>query len=92
MDGHEVVDLAVGRLALHDAENPDEVIAALDDKTEAVIREPEVAVEDPEVGRFVAAVAVGSRVISESSVRVRMMPAYPTPVDLRCPICMSVLR
>jgi hypothetical protein len=71
---------------------PDEVLAALDDKTEAVIREPEVAVEDPEVGRFVAAVAVGSRVISESSVRVRMMPAYPTPVDLRCPICMSVLR
>src|SRR5260221_10663337 len=39
-DGHEVVDLAVGRLALHYAEeNPDEVVAALDDKTEAVIRE-----------------------------------------------------
>jgi len=39
--GHEVVDLAVGRLALHYAEaNPDEVVAALDDKTEAVIREP----------------------------------------------------
>ena len=38
-DGHEVVDLAVGRLALHDAEeNPDEVVAALDDKTEAVIQ------------------------------------------------------
>ena len=38
-DGHEVVDLAVGRLALHYAEeNPDEVVAALDDKTEAVIR------------------------------------------------------
>jgi hypothetical protein len=38
-DGHEVVDLAVGRLALHYAEeNPDEVLAALDDKTEAVIR------------------------------------------------------
>jgi hypothetical protein len=37
-DGHEVVDLAVGRLALHYAEeNPDEVVAALDDKTEAVI-------------------------------------------------------
>jgi len=33
-DGHEVVDLAVGRLALHYAEeNPDEVVAALDDKT-----------------------------------------------------------
>jgi hypothetical protein len=41
-DGHEVVDLAVGRLALHYAEeNPDEVLAALDDKTEAVIRELE---------------------------------------------------
>jgi hypothetical protein len=41
-DGHEVVDLAVGRLALHDAEeDPDEVGAALDDKTEAVIRELE---------------------------------------------------
>jgi hypothetical protein len=41
-DGHEVVDLAVGRLALHCAEeNPDEVLAALDDKTEAVIRELE---------------------------------------------------
>ena len=41
-DGHEVVDLAVGRLALHYAEeNPDEVVAALDDKTEAVIRELE---------------------------------------------------
>jgi hypothetical protein len=40
--GHEVVDLAVGRLALHDAEeNPNEVAAALDDKTEAVIRELE---------------------------------------------------
>ena len=39
-DGHEVVDLAVGRLAFHYAEeNPDEVVAALDDKTEAVIRE-----------------------------------------------------
>jgi hypothetical protein len=39
-DGHEVVDLAVGRLALRYAEeNPDEVLAALDDKTEAVIRE-----------------------------------------------------
>ena len=41
-DGHEVVDLAVGRLALHYAEeNPEEVLAALDDKTEAVIRELE---------------------------------------------------
>src|SRR4029434_9621704 len=41
-DGHEVVDLAVGRLALHYAEeNPDEVLAALDDKTEAVCRELE---------------------------------------------------
>ena len=41
-DGHEVVDLAVGRLALHYVEeNPDEVLAALDDKTEAVIRELE---------------------------------------------------
>jgi hypothetical protein len=31
-DGHEVVDLAVGRLALHYAEeNPDEVVAALDE-------------------------------------------------------------
>jgi len=41
-DAHEVVDLAVGRLALHYAEeNPDDVIAALDDKTEAVIRELE---------------------------------------------------
>ena len=41
-DGHEVGDLAVGRLALHYAEeNPDEVVAALDDKTEAVIRELE---------------------------------------------------
>jgi predicted RNA methylase len=36
-DGHEVIDLAVGRLALHYAqENPNEVVAALDDKTEAV--------------------------------------------------------
>jgi hypothetical protein len=42
LDGHEVVDLAVGRLALHYAEeNPDEVVIALDDKTEAVIRELE---------------------------------------------------
>jgi uncharacterized protein YndB with AHSA1/START domain len=41
-DGHEVVDLAVGRLALHCAEeNPDEAVAALDDRTEAVIRELE---------------------------------------------------
>jgi hypothetical protein len=32
-----VVDLAVGRLALHYAE--DEVVAVPDDKTEAVIRE-----------------------------------------------------
>src|SRR5512145_2694147 len=40
--GHEVVDLAVGRLALHYAEeNPDQVVAALDDKTEVVIRELE---------------------------------------------------
>ena len=32
----------VGRLALHYAEeNPDDVVAALDDKTEAVIRELE---------------------------------------------------
>jgi hypothetical protein len=30
VDGHEVVDLAVGRLALHYAEeNPDEVVAVL---------------------------------------------------------------
>ena len=37
-----MVDLAVGRLALHYAEeNPDEVVAAPDDKTEAVIRELE---------------------------------------------------
>jgi hypothetical protein len=37
-DGHEVVDLAVGRLALHYAEkNPVEVVAALDDKTEAPV-------------------------------------------------------
>ena len=36
-DGHEVADLAVGSLALHYAEeNPDEVVAAPDDKTEAV--------------------------------------------------------
>jgi len=35
-DGHEVVDLAVGRLAPHYAEeNPDEVVAGLDDETEA---------------------------------------------------------
>ena len=41
-DGHEVVDLAVGRLALHYAEEkPDEVVAALDDKTEALLRELE---------------------------------------------------
>src|SRR5260221_6542632 len=41
-DGHEVVDLAVGRLVLHYAEeNSDEVVAALDDETEAVIRELE---------------------------------------------------
>jgi hypothetical protein len=34
-----VVDLTVGRLAFHDAEeNPDEVVAALDDKTEVVSR------------------------------------------------------
>src|SRR4029453_12505343 len=34
-DGHEVVDPAVGRVALHYAEeNPDKVLAALDDKTE----------------------------------------------------------
>ena len=41
-DGHEVVDLAVGRVALHYAEeNPDEVLAALDDKTEeGAIRAP----------------------------------------------------
>ena len=38
-DDHEVVNLAVGRLALSDAEeNPDEVVV-LDHKTEAVIRE-----------------------------------------------------
>jgi len=44
-DGHEVVDLAVGRLALHYAEeNPDEVVAALDNKTEAVIRELEAQI------------------------------------------------
>jgi hypothetical protein len=37
-DGHDFVDLAVGCPALHYAEeNPDEVLAALDDKTEAVI-------------------------------------------------------
>src|SRR5260370_825818 len=47
-DGHEVVDLAVGRLALHYAEeNPDEVLAALDDKTEAVIRELEASTRTP---------------------------------------------
>jgi hypothetical protein len=41
-DGHEVVDLAGGRLALHYAEeNPDEVVAALDDEIEALIRELE---------------------------------------------------
>ena len=37
-DAGAVTTLAVGRLALHDAEeNPDAVLAALDDKTEAVI-------------------------------------------------------
>src|ERR1700731_271726 len=41
-DRHGVVDLAVGRLGLHyGEENTDEVVAALDDKTEAVIRELE---------------------------------------------------
>jgi hypothetical protein len=41
-DGHEVADLAVGHRLLHYAEdNPDEVVAAFDDKTEAVIRELE---------------------------------------------------
>src|SRR6266567_3144595 len=41
-DGPKVVDFAVGRLALPYAEeNPDEVVAALDDKTEATIRELE---------------------------------------------------
>src|SRR5712692_3912405 len=41
-DGPKVVDFAVGRLALPYAEeNPDEVVAALEDKTEAVIRELE---------------------------------------------------
>jgi hypothetical protein len=36
-EGDEVVDLAVGRLVLHYAEeNRDEVVTALDDKTEAV--------------------------------------------------------
>ncbi len=39
-DGHDVVNFAVGRLALYDAgENPDEVV--LLDKTEALIRELE---------------------------------------------------
>src|SRR3977135_3125739 len=37
-DGHEVIDLAVARSALHCAEEyPDGVLAALDDKTEVVI-------------------------------------------------------
>jgi hypothetical protein len=41
-EGHEVVDLAVGRLALYyTEENPDEVVVVLDDMTEAVIRELE---------------------------------------------------
>ncbi len=41
-DGPKVVDFAVGRLALPYAEeNPDEVVGALEDKTEAVIRELE---------------------------------------------------
>jgi hypothetical protein len=41
-DGHEVVDLAVGHVALHYAEeNPVEVVPALDDETEPVIRELE---------------------------------------------------
>ena len=40
--GPEFVDLAVGRLALPSAgENPDEVVAAPDAETEAVIRELE---------------------------------------------------
>jgi hypothetical protein len=38
-DGDEVVDLAVGRLVLHYAEeNPDEVVAVLDDKKVALSR------------------------------------------------------
>jgi hypothetical protein len=41
-DDHEVADLAVGRLALPYAEeNPDEVVVALEDKTQALIRELE---------------------------------------------------
>jgi hypothetical protein len=52
-DGHEVVDLAVGRLAPHYAEeNPDEVLAALDDKTEAVTRELEAL--HKEVGKKIS--------------------------------------
>ena len=44
---HEGVDPAVGRLALHYAdENPDEIVAALDHKTEAVIREPDALTYD----------------------------------------------
>jgi hypothetical protein len=39
-DNHEVVDLTVGRPVLdHAEENPDELVAALDNKTEAVTRE-----------------------------------------------------
>jgi hypothetical protein len=51
-DGHDVIDLALGRVALHHAEEtPVEVVAALDDKTEAVIRDLEV--QDKE-GAFAA--------------------------------------
>ncbi len=41
-DRHDVIDHAVGGLALHYAEEDcDEAVAALDGKSEAVIREPE---------------------------------------------------
>jgi hypothetical protein len=39
-DGHEVVALAVGRLALHHAEeNPGDVVAALDDRSRPLLRQ-----------------------------------------------------
>ena len=58
---HELVDLTTGRLALHYGEqNPDEVLAALDDKIEAVIRELEVW------GRLVES-AVGAHLVNAAA-------------------------
>jgi dihydrofolate reductase len=92
-DGHEVVDLAVGRLALHyQEENPDEVVAALDDKTKAVIRELEASTRRRAVRRAVDGMMPEGHLRSREKTRQNRKCPFNPIFDRRYAYVMRPLR